>query len=121
MNKLTSSLSAILLLAGLSFTLQETANAATFKGEIMDSPCSAMGSHDKGFGMTHTTTAKECTLACVNMMNGKFTLFDAANKTTYELDNQDKAKGFAGQKVTVEGTLDSNTKILKVAKIEASK
>ena len=121
MKRLTSNLSTILLLAGLSFALQETANAATFKGEIMDSPCAAMGSHDKGFGMTHTTTAKECTLACVNMMNGKFMLYDAAKKAAYELDDQEKAKGFAGEKVTISGTYDSKTKILKVAKIEASK
>ena len=121
MNKLASSLSTFLLLAGLSFSLQATANAATFKGEIMDSPCAAMGSHDKGFTMTKTTTAKECTLACVNMMNGKFMLYDAAKKTAYELDTQEKAKELAGQKVTVSGTYDSKTKILKVAKIEASK
>ena len=121
MKKITSSLSAILLLAGLSAVLPESANAATFKGEIMDSPCAAMGSHDKGFTMTNTKTAKDCTLACVSMMNGKFTLYDAATKTTYELNDQDKAKEFAGQKGTIEGTLDSTTKILTVAKIEASK
>ncbi|OFW32965.1 MAG: hypothetical protein A3J28_17755 [Acidobacteria bacterium RIFCSPLOWO2_12_FULL_60_22] len=121
MKRLTANLLTILLLAGLSFALQETANAATFKGEIMDSPCAAMGSHDKGFGMTHTTTAKECTLACVSMMNGKFMLYDAAKKTAYELDDQEKAKGFAGEKVTISGTLNSKTTILKVAKIEASK
>ena len=121
MKKLASSLSAILLLAGLSVVLPENANAANFKGENMDSPCAAMGSHEKGFGMTHTTTAKECTLACVKMMNGKFTLYDAAKKTAYEFDDQGKAEPFAGQKVTVSGTLDKNTKILKVAKIEASK
>ena len=121
MKKLTSNLPTILLLATLSFAWQDIANAATFKGEIMDSPCAAMGSHDKGFTMTKTTTAKECTLACVNMMNGKFMLYDAAKKAAYELDAQDKAKPFAGQKVTVSGTYDSKTKILRVAKLEASK
>ena len=121
MKKLTSSLSTLLLLAGLSFALQETANAATFKGEIMDSPCAAMGSHDKGFGMTNTTTAKDCTLACVKMMNGKFMLFNGAEKTAYELDDQAKGREFAGEKVTISGTYDKKTKILKVAKIEASK
>ncbi len=121
MKTLTSSLLTILLLVGLSFVLQETANAATFKGEIMDSPCAAMGSHDKGFAMTMTKTAKECTLACVEKMNGKFMLYNAAKKTAYELDDQEKAKGFAGEKVTISGTYNSKTKILKVAKIEASK
>lgn len=121
MKKLTSSISTIVLLAGLCFALQETAEAATFKGEIMDSPCAAMGSHDKGFTMTNTKTAKDCALACVRMMNGKFTLYDAAKKTAYELDDQKKAEQFAGQKVTLEGTYDTDTKILKVAKIQASK
>ena len=121
MKRLTSNLPTLLLLAGLSLALQGTAHAATFKGEIMDSPCAAMGSHDKGFGMTHTTTAKDCTLACVSMMNGKFMLYDAAKKTAYELSDQEKAKPFAGEKVTVTGNYDKKTKILKVAKIEASK
>jgi len=121
MKKLASSLSALLLLTGLSFSLPGTANAATFKGEVMDSPCAAMGSHDKGFTMTKTTTPKECTLACVKGMNGKFVLYDAAKKTAYELDDQGKGQEFAGQKVTVSGTYDTNTKILKIAKITASK
>lgn len=121
MKRLTSIFAATLLLTGLWFALEEIARAATFNGEIMDSPCAAMGSHDKGFTMTNTTTAKDCTLACVRMMNGKFMLYDAANKTAYELDDQKQAEQFAGQKVTVEGTYDTNTKILKVAKIQASK
>jgi hypothetical protein len=121
MKKLTSAFSTTLLLTGLWFALLEIAKAATFQGEIMDSPCAAMGSHDKGFTMTKTTTAKECTLACVRMMNGKFMLYDVAKKTAYELDDQQKALEFAGQKVTIEGTYDTNTKILKVAKMQASR
>ena len=48
-------------------------------------------------------------------------LYDAAKKTAYELDTQEKAKELAGQKVTVSGTYDRKTKILKVAKIDAGK
>ena len=45
---------------------------------------------------------------------------DAATKTTYELDDQDKAKDLAGQKVKVEGTLNHATKTIYVNKIEAA-
>jgi hypothetical protein len=45
---------------------------------------------------------------------------DAATKTTYELDDQDKAKDLAGQKVKVEGTLNHATKTIHIDKIEAA-
>ncbi len=95
-------------------------SAATFNGEIYDSPCAAMGSHEKGFTMTKTTTAKGCTIACVNMMNGKYTLYDATSNKTYQLDDQDLAKKFAEQKVTVTGDYSAQKKLLHVTKIEPS-
>jgi hypothetical protein len=78
-----------------------------------------MGNHDVGYKLTGTNTPKDCTLACVKG-GGKFVLCDAATKTTYELDDQDKAKDLAGQKVKVEGTLNHATKTIHVDKIEAA-
>jgi len=74
----------------------------TYTGEIMDSTCAKMGNHDAGYKLTGTNTPKDCTLACVKS-GAKFVLYDASKKTTYELDDQDKAKDLAGQKVNVEG------------------
>ena len=91
----------------------------TYTGEIMDSTCAKMGNHDAGYKVTGTNTPKDCALACVKG-GAKFVLYDAATKTAYELDDQDKAKDLAGQKVKVEGTLNNSTKTIHVDKIEAA-
>ena len=90
-----------------------------YSGEIMDSTCAKMGNHDAGYKLTGTSTAKECTEACVKS-GAKYVLYDASTKTAYELDKQDKAKDLAGQKVKVEGTLDHATKTIHVDTIQAA-
>ncbi len=92
--------------------------AKAFTGEIIDSQCAPMGTHDPvGYKMTNTTTPKDCTLACVKM-GGKFTLYDATKKATYQLDDQEKPRDLAGQKVKVTGSYDSKTKTIHVENIE---
>ncbi len=105
----------LLLLAGLS-----TAQAAdsSFTGEIMDSQCARMGSHAKMMKEEGAKDAKECTLSCVKM-GGKYVLFNAAKKTTYQLDDQQKPQEFAGQNVKVTGTLDKATRTIHVQDITA--
>jgi hypothetical protein len=101
------------LIASLSIFAQAP---QTYKGEIMDSQCAALGGHSvmeqKG------ESAKDCTNRCVNM-GGKYTLFDPATKTAYQLDDAKKAETFAGAKVVVTGTLNAATKTIKVASIKA--
>jgi hypothetical protein len=88
----------------------------TYKGEIIDSQCAALGGHQimeqKG------ESAKDCTNRCVSM-GGRYTLFDPATKTAYQLDDQKKSAAFAGAKVAVTGTLNPATKTIKVASIKA--
>ena len=56
---------ALLLVGNLSLAAPK---GKTFTGEIMDSQCAAMGTHDPGgYKMTHTENARDCTLACVKM------------------------------------------------------
>jgi Protein of unknown function (DUF5818) len=50
--------------------------------------------------------------------SGKLVLQDTANKITYQLDDQDKAKQFAGKDVKVTGTLDTTSGVIRVAAIE---
>jgi hypothetical protein len=101
------------LLASLSIFAQ---GPQTYKGEIIDSQCAALGGHQimeqKG------ESAKDCTNRCVNM-GGKYTLFDPATKTAYQLDDQKKSAAFAGAKVTVTGTLNATTKTIHVTSIKA--
>ncbi len=115
MKTLISGAVPLLLLAGLS-----TAQAAdsSFTGEIMDSQCAKMGSHAKMMKDEGAKDAKECTTSCIKM-GGKYVLFNAAKKTTYQLDDQQKPQEFAGQKVKVTGTVDKGTKTIHVKSITA--
>jgi len=92
----------------------------TYSGEIMDSACAKAGSHDMMMKNAGVKTTKECTLACIKM-GSKYVLFDKATKKVYQLDDQTKPEQFAGQKVTVKGTLDSANDTIHVTGIEAAK
>lgn len=108
---------AVMLFVGGSVS---AAGARTFTGQIMDSQCAAMGSHDAGYKMTGTNTPKDCTLACVKA-GGQFVLYNSTRKITYKLDNQTEPKEFAGENVKVIGTYNPSTKTIHVEKIEAAK
>jgi mono/diheme cytochrome c family protein len=88
----------------------------TVVGYISDSMCgldhSAMNMGDD----------KTCTLKCADS-GAKFILADRAHKVVYALDDaaQEKAREFAGQKVTVTGQVDSKAKTIHVTKLEAAK
>lgn len=49
----------------------------------------------------------------------KYILQDKTSGATYQLDNQDKAKEFAGKDVKVTGTLDPSTNTIQVSDIQA--
>ena len=57
-------------------------------------------------------------IRCVGM-GGRYTLYDPATKTAYQLDDAKKAATFAGAKVSVTGTLNATTKTIHVASIKA--
>ncbi len=109
---------AVLMLVGVSSYAAPKPTSRTFTGEIMDSACANMGNHDAGYKMTNTHTPKDCTLECVKA-GSKFVLYNSATKTAYQLDDQNKPKEFAGQKVKIIGTYNTSTKTIHVEKIEA--
>ena len=49
---------------------------------------------------------------------GQLVLMDAATKTTYVLDDQEKAKPFKGQTVKVTGTLETASNTIHISNIE---
>lgn len=128
MRKLASAFAVVLLFAGVAFGTQKTARTGgekaksrIFMGEIYDSPCAKAGTHKAMESMMGLPDdPKLCTLKCVEL-GAKFVLYDAAKKTIYELDDQQKPKEFAGLKVKVTGTYDAATKTIHVEKIEAAK
>ncbi len=125
MKKVVLALVAIIAVAAVSFgggrlQLHKGNKAKSFTGEIMDSQCAMNNSHKQMEQMKGMPDdSKMCTLKCVEM-GGKFVLQDTAKKITYQLDDQEKPKEFAGQKVKVTGTYDKAAKTIHVEKIEAA-
>ncbi len=125
MKKVVLALVAIIAVAAVSFgggrlQLHKGNKAKSFTGEIMDSQCAMNNSHKQMEQMKGMPDdSKMCTLKCVEM-GGKFVLQDTAKKITYQLDDQEKPKEFAGQKVKVTGTYDKAAKTIHVGKIEAA-
>lgn len=125
MRKIFTGAIAVAVLFGAGLAL---AKDKTFTGEIYDSQCAKMGSHemmvkkempDKAAMANDPMVRTMCTKNCVKM-GGKYVLFDAAKKTVYELDDQTKPEQFAGQKVKITGTFDTATKTIHVKSIEAA-
>ncbi len=125
MRKIAIGAVATMMLFGASFTL---AKDRTFTGEVFDSQCAKMGSHemmvkkempDKASMANDPMVRAMCTKNCVKM-GGKYVLYDAAKKAVYELDDQQKPEQFAGQKVKITGTYDKATKTIHVTNIEAA-
>ena len=86
-----------------------------FTGVVTDSMCATTGHAAMRMGPTDA----ECTTACVMIHGAAYVLL--AGKNVYTLSDQQTPEKFAGQKVTVTGTLDAKTKTLKVTRITASK
>ena len=82
----------------------------TFTGVITDSMCG------KDHAMMKVTPDPKCVVECVKH-NSKYALADGKN--VYVLSDQKTPEQFAGQKVTVTGTLYEKTRILKVDSISA--
>jgi hypothetical protein len=117
MKTLGLTLATSILLCGLSLVAQQN---QTYIGEVMDSACAKMGSHDAMMkSHPNMKTAKDCTLGCVKA-GSKFVLYNSSNKIVYELDDQKKAEQFAGQMVTVAGNLDRASGIIHVANIKST-
>jgi hypothetical protein len=94
----------------------------TFHGEVGDTQCalnvhSLTRSHkemleSKNMGGTRGA----CASYCVQYLGGDFVL--SSKNEVYRLDNQDKVRLFAGQKVNVIGTLDLKSKTIHVVDIK---
>ena len=95
--------------------LSASQTTQTFTGVITDSECST-GDHSR---MRMGSNDVECTRACVSAHGASFVLY--SGKEIYALTDQQTPDTFAGQKVTVTGTLDAKTKTIQVKSITAAK
>jgi len=82
----------------------------TFTGVVSDEMCES--SHA---AMRMGPTDAECTLACHDAHDAAFVLVD--DEHVYKLTDQEAPAKFAGQKVTVVGTLDAATRTIRVQSI----
>ena len=94
----------------------------TFRGEIGDTQC-ALNVHSMTRSHAEMLKSKKmggtpgaCASYCVQYLGGDFVL--SSKNEVYRLDNQEKVRLFAGQKVKITGTLESKTKIIHIVGIE---
>jgi hypothetical protein len=95
--------------------LQPAPAPRTFAGVVTDSECPD-GDHAS---MRMGDTAAECAKACRDYHAATLVLYDGTR--TLRLDDQKAATPFAGQKVTVVGTLDDATGTIAVKTISLAK
>lgn len=122
--KMTMNRSAILPAAAvLLFAWATSAQSAQiFHGEVSDSQCalnvhSLTRSHQemlksKSMGGTSNT----CAVYCIERLGGYLVL--STGKNVYRLDRADLVHGFEGQRVVVNGVLDTKLNQIHVVKIE---
>ena len=109
---LVAGLGALLVL--LLVTIQFAAAQGTrFNGEITDEHLNCTQSPVKAVG--GITKKEACVLYWAHFANprSKYVLYDAATKTTYQLDDQMGAQPYVGGKVQVTGTLNAATKTIQ--------
>src|SRR4051794_33868887 len=88
---------------------------ATFTGVITDNMCDDGDHKDMKMG-----SDPKCVTECVKGMKGKYVLYDAKAKKSYELSDQKTPEKFAAKKVTVVGSLDAAGKVLQVDSIKGN-
>jgi hypothetical protein len=119
---MSTSWSAVAVLALAALTQAASKETTTFKGEIADSQCalnvhSLTRSHQEMLkAKSMGGTAISCAIYCVRYMGGNFVL--SSPKHVYHLDNQELMQKFVAEKVKIIGTLDQKTDTIHIEKIE---
>ncbi|HTC61956.1 MAG TPA: DUF5818 domain-containing protein [Candidatus Saccharimonadales bacterium] len=103
---------------GLGIQGGDSRPPATFVGQIMDSKCATVGSHEPMMKKLGAKDARDCTLRCAK--DGSFVLYDPDTKTVYQLNDQEKPVRYAGQKVKISGTYDKWSQTIEVESINAA-
>jgi hypothetical protein len=94
-------------------TFAMAADMGSWTGWITDTNCAAKGA---------TASHADCATKCVKEKGAKWALYNAADKSTWILSDQDGAAKMVGKgEVTVKGTADAATKTIKVSSMEMAK
>jgi hypothetical protein len=103
----------VCLLAVAALSAQQ--GKQTFTGTITDDEC-GRADHSR---MRMGPTDAECVRACIRAHSASYVLYDG--KDAYTLSDQQAPEKFAGQRVTVVGTLDAKTRTIQVDSIAAAR
>lgn len=114
MKRAQIAVSAFSLIFGLAIAVVPNRDK-TFRGEIMDSFCAEMGSHET---ITNSfKSARDCTLSCVKL-GASYELYSSDKNKAYRLDDQRTPAMFAGEKVRITGIYDANTNTIHIETIQ---
>ena len=96
------------------------AQSATFKGEITDEHLNCIQTPVKA--VEGITKKEGCVLYWAHFAKpaSKYVLYDAATKTSYQLDNQNSVQPYVGETVQITGTLNAATKTIHVTGVKKS-
>ena len=103
----------VCLLAVAALSAQQ--GKQTFTGTITDDECSRADHSRMRMGPTDAA----CVRACISAHSASYVLYDG--KDAYTLSDQQAPEKFAGQRVTVVGTLDAKTRTIQVDSIAAAR
>jgi len=103
----------VCLLAVAALSAQQ--GKQTFTGTITDDECSRADHSRMRMGPTDAA----CVRACISAHGASYVLYDG--KDIYTLSDQQAPEKFAGQRVTVVGTLDAKTRTIQVDSIAAAR
>jgi hypothetical protein len=104
------------LQAGFKSTQQRNNTPLSYTGEIMDG--TRQLSHQE-MAREGAKSSKDCAPSHVKD-GSKLVLYNSEAKTSFNLDDQDKARDYAGKKVAIVGTYDSPTKTVHIQSINAA-
>ena len=109
-----------ILLASLCMAQFAAAQSATFKGEITDEHLNCIQTPVKA--IPGVTKKPGCVLYWAHFSKpaSKFVLYDAATKTTYQLDNQTWVQPYVGETVQITGALNAATKTIHITGLKKS-
>ena len=75
-------------------------------------------SQQQGMQPENQTSTQKTFTGKITKSGDKYVLTDTSSKTSYQLDDQDKATSFVNKNVKVTGTLDAATGTIRVASID---
>jgi hypothetical protein len=111
---------ALCSVVGLLVPQFAAAQSATFKGEITDEHLNCIQTPVKA--VEGVTKKEGCVLYWAHFAKppSKFVLYDAASKTTYQLDDQNWVQPYVGEMVQITGNLNVATKTIHITGVKKS-